>query len=175
MRLMARSVELDPVELLGVGTIGQPGQRRFFLRASGHGESVVLSCEKFHIQGLVAKIQQRLGALGLPTPVQKEAAPPPPPAQPGEPEWVIGELGLGYHESREKFVIVAREAPNRQDQAVEELATARFWATAEQVQVFNRQAEGVLAAGRPLCQHCGLPVDPGGHPCPAANGSRPIF
>ena len=40
---------------------------------------------------------------------------------------------------------------------------------------FSRQAEQVLSGGRPVCTYCGLPIDPAGHPCPASNGSRPIF
>ncbi len=171
---MARSYDFDPADVIGVGTAGQPGQRQFFIRASGAGETVVLNCEKFHVQGLVTRIQERLRALGLE--VGAEAGAEPPPAvQPGEPAWTIGELGLGYHENRERFVVVARETAGDQDAPAEELATARFWITAEQVRHFARQAEVMLAGGRPACRHCGLPIDPGGHPCPAANGSRPIF
>jgi hypothetical protein len=40
---------------------------------------------------------------------------------------------------------------------------------------FTRQAERVLSSGRATCPYCGLPIDPGGHPCPAGNGSRPIL
>lgn len=171
---MSRSVEIDPLESIAVGTVGDPGKRQFFLRASGRAaaEGVLLNCEKFHVQGLVARMRQLLEAQGLEAGSED---PPPPPAAPGEPDWTIGELGLGYHEARERFVIVARESAPDAGEPVEEAATARFWATADQVRVFARQAEAVLAGGRPICQHCGLPIDPAGHPCPAANGSRPIF
>ena len=30
----------------------------------------------------------------------------------------------------------------------------------------------VVNEGRPLCQLCGLPMDPDGHKCPASNGHR---
>ena len=36
------------------------------------------------------------------------------------------------------------------------------------------QREGVFIHSF-ICNRCGLPIDPAGHPCPAANGSRPIF
>lgn len=171
---VARSIDLDPIDGIGVGTVGPPGRRQFFLRASSRGQTIVLYCEKFHVQGLVVRMRQLLEAQGLGTPPESLQ---PPPAEPGDPEWTIGQLGLGYHESKRQFVIVAREATEGEDEPEDSdaLATARFWATPEQVMAFTRQAERVLASGRPTCPYCGLPIDPGGHPCPAGNGSRPIL
>jgi uncharacterized repeat protein (TIGR03847 family) len=168
---VARSIDLDPVDGIGVGTTGPPGRRQFFLRASGGAETIVLNCEKFHVQGLVTRMRQMLEAHGLgPPPAEIQA----PAAEPAEPEWTVGQLGLGYHENRRLFVIVAQQAGDADDDPGS-LATARFWATPEQVLAFTRQAEGVLASGRATCSHCGLPIDPSGHPCPAGNGSRPIL
>ncbi len=168
---MARSIDLDPVDGIGVGTVGPPGERQFFLRASTPDENFVLYCEKFHVQGLVVRIRQLLEAQGFASPPEGIQMPA---AEPGEPEWSIGQLGLGYHESKRLFVIVARQASEGEDDDPSTLATARFWATPELVMAFARQAEGVLSAGRPTCLYCGLPIDSNGHPCPAGNGSRPI-
>lgn len=168
---MARSFDLDPLDGIAVGTIGPPGGRQFFLRAAGKGESVVLNCEKFHVQGLVTRILQFLEAQGVEAAGSAEAAPP---AEPGQVEWAIGELGLGYDESRKMFIIVAREAPAEEGADPAELATARLWASPEQLRDFARQAAAVVASGRPVCPRCGLPMDPAGHPCPASNGSRPV-
>jgi uncharacterized repeat protein (TIGR03847 family) len=163
---MAESFDLRPVETIAVTTEGAPGQRQFFLQVVGAGRSVTLACEKFHVQGLIQRIEQLLAARGG----AAEGPPAVTPAAPLVPEWAIAELGLGYNESKSLFVIVAREAVTDGD-----AATARFWLDEGQLRGFARQAEAVLAAGRPLCQFCGLPIDPAGHPCPAANGSRPIF
>jgi uncharacterized repeat protein (TIGR03847 family) len=167
-----RSFELDPVEELVVAAVGEPGARRFFLLARNGAERATLACEKFHIQGLVARIQQLLETQGLGSafdPTPSKAAP-----EVESEDWTIGELGLGYHESRKLFVIVAREQVGEGEQA-EEVATARFWAGPDRIRAFSRQAEQVLSSGRPVCTYCGLPMDPAGHPCPASNGSRPIF
>ena len=169
---VARSIDLDPIDGIGVGTIGPPGQRQFFIRASRAGEAYVLYCEKFHVQGLVVRIRQLLETQGLGSPPE---ALQPPGAEPGEPEWIVGQLGLGFHESKRLFVIVARQAAENEDDDPDALATARFWATPEQVMAFTKQAERVLSSGRPTCPYCGLAIDPGGHPCPAGNGSRPIL
>jgi uncharacterized repeat protein (TIGR03847 family) len=169
---VTRSFDLDPLKGIAIGTVGPPGRRQFFLRAAAGGESIVLNCEKFHVQGLIARILQLLEAQGLDPSIPGDPAPP---AEPGRVEWVIGELGLGYHESRGMFVIVAREASGEEGAERSELATARFWASPDQLREFARQAAAVVASGRPQCPYCGLPIDPSGHPCPASNGSRPVI
>ena len=58
---MADSFELEPVDALAVATVGEPGRRQFFIQARGGGRTVTLACEKFHIEGLVARIRQEYG------------------------------------------------------------------------------------------------------------------
>jgi uncharacterized repeat protein (TIGR03847 family) len=87
-------------------------------------------------------------------------------------------MGLGYHEARQMFVLVASQvAAGESGEAApaDDVPSVRFWLSHEQVIAFSRQAQSVLAAGRPLCPRCGLPMDPSGHPCPVMNGARPIF
>lgn len=168
--------ELDPVDRIGVAAVGQPGQRRFFLLASGSGHTLTLACEKSQIQALVQRLQQMLESQGIERPEQPAEA-----GQlvPGDPEWQIGELGLGYHEARRMFVLVASQGAageaTEEPAATDDAPSVRFWLSPDQVAGFSRQAESVLAAGRPLCPRCGLPMDPAGHPCPVMNGARPIF
>ena len=168
--MASRSFELEAVDLIAAAAVGEPGRRQFFLLAREGAQDMTLACEKFHIQGLLTRARQLLEAQEQPSETTlRPGAREVPPV--GEPDWSIGELGLGYHESKRKFVIVAREV----EAEGEDPATARLWVTPEQVRAFADQAETVLAGGRPACSHCGLPIDPAGHPCPAANGSRPIF
>ena len=170
--------ELDPVDTIAVAAVGEPGQRRFFLLASGSGRTLTLSCEKSQIQALIVRLHQMLEAQQIETseaPIPMASEPEP---VPGDPEWQIGEMGLGYHEARQMFVLVASqgavgestEAPPDDDSP-----SVRFWLRHDQVIAFSKQAESVLSAGRPLCPRCGLPMDPAGHPCPVMNGARPIF
>src|SRR5256884_5266171 len=87
---VARSIDLDPIDGIGVGTIGPPGRRQFFLRASSGGESIVLYCEKFHVQGLVVRMRQLLEAQGMAAPPAAGEPPAPAkPAQTGDPDWTI--------------------------------------------------------------------------------------
>ena len=169
--------ELDPVDRISVAAVGEPGHRRFFLLASGSGRTLTLACEKSQVQALVLRLNQMLEAQQIERPERSEGSA----VEPGEPEWQIGEMGLGYHETRRMFVLVASqaaagEASESGEQAPEpDAPSVRFWLSHQQVAAFSRQAESVLTAGRPLCPRCGLPMDPSGHPCPVMNGARPIF
>lgn len=167
--------ELDPVDRISVAAVGSPGQRKFFLLASGSGRTLTLGCEKSQIQALVLRLHQMLEAQKIEGEEQTAADPAP---EPGEPEWQIGEMGLGYHEARRMFVLVASEAAvgeSTDETAASDAPSVRFWLSPHQVAAFSKQAENVLTAGRPLCPRCGLPMDPAGHPCPVMNGARPIF
>ena len=163
--------ELDPVEQIAVAAVGQPGQRQFFLLASGSGRTLTLTCEKSQIQALLVRLQQMMAAQGIEGADASAGSA----LLPGEPEWQVGEMGLGYHEDRRMFVLVASEGAAGDEGAREEAPSVRFWLSHRQVAEFSKQAESVLTAGRPLCPRCGLPMDPAGHPCPVNNGARPIF
>ena len=176
--------ELDPVDRIAIAAVGEPGQRKFFLLASGSGRTLTLGCEKSQVQALVVRLHQMLEAQQIDAP--EEAPAPKADVVPGDPEWQIGEMGLGYHEARRMFVLVASEgavgaegeggAQLRQaDPETDDAPSVRFWLSHDQVVAFSKQAESVLSAGRPLCPRCGLPIDPSGHPCPVMNGARPIF
>jgi uncharacterized repeat protein (TIGR03847 family) len=164
--------ELDPVDEIAVVAVGQPGQRQFFLLAKGRGRTLTLACEKAQIQALIVRLHQMMEAQGIQAPerASRRGA-----LAPGEPEWQVGEMGLGYHEARRMFVLVASQSAAGEEGPPEEGPSIRFWLSHEQVGIFSKQAETVLTAGRPLCPRCGLPMDPAAHPCPVLNGARPIF
>jgi uncharacterized repeat protein (TIGR03847 family) len=165
--------ELDPVDEIAVAAVGDPGARSFFLCARSRGRTLTLACEKAQVQALVVRLQQLLESQGL---HNEGGSARDTTLQPGEPEWRVAEMGLGFHEARKMFVIVASETATAEDATPEDArSTVRFWLSPQQVQAFSLQAEKVLTAGRALCPRCGLPMDAGGHPCPASNGARPIF
>ena len=169
--------ELDPVDAIAIAAVGEPGHRRFFLLAAGLGRTLTLACEKSQIQALVVRLHQMMEAQGVET---KGRAAGTSGLLPGDPEWQVAELGLGYHEARKMFVLVASQAPVEGEVAGAEPPagdnpSVRFWLSHRQAADFSQQAEQVITSGRPLCPRCGLPMDPAGHPCPVSNGARPIF
>jgi uncharacterized repeat protein (TIGR03847 family) len=164
--------ELDPVDAISLAAVGEPGQRRFFLLASGGGRTMTLACEKSQVQALIARLHQMMEAQGIEAETQAAGSGR---LLPGEPDWQVGEMGLGYHEGRRMFVLVASEAATPEGEPEAEAPSVRFWLSHRQAADFSKQAEQVIASGRPLCPRCGLPMDPAGHPCPVMNGARPIF
>lgn len=164
--------ELDPVDRIAVAAVGKPGERRFFLLATGSGRTLTLACEKSQIQALIVRLAQMMEAQGIEAPAHPGDVAS---VQPGEPEWQVAEMGLGYHEARQMFVLVASQGAAGEEGASDDAPSVRFWLSHRQVVAFSKQAESVLTAGRPLCPRCGLPMDPAGHPCPVSNGARPIF
>src|SRR5437660_11339441 len=105
--MASRSFELESVDEIAAAAVGDPGQRHFFLVARDGTVGMTLACEKFHIQGLLTRARQLLEA--------QELAAEAPAANPalgpvvGEPDWSTGDPGLGFPESKRKFVTVPRE------------------------------------------------------------------
>src|SRR6266571_8372389 len=135
--------ELDPVDRIEVAAVGEPGQRRFFLMATGSGQTLTLGCEKSQIQALVVRLHQMLEVqkIETPEPVQGVASDGP---APGDPEWQIAEMGLGYHEARRMFVLVASQGAAGEGEPSEDAPSVRFWLSHEQVAAFSKQAQEVL-------------------------------
>jgi uncharacterized repeat protein (TIGR03847 family) len=98
--------------------------------------------------------------------------------EPTEPEWRIGMMGLTYEEADERVLVLVRpideqaedEEPSLED---DDAPGVQFHLRRDQVRAFILHSLAVVAEGRPLCQLCGLPIDPEGHICPASNGHRP--
>lgn len=175
---MARSViDLNPVTRLTVGTIGEPGQRVFYLQAHQGRLVVSLVCEKEQAQALAIGIEQMLMQLAQRDP--RKAGPPDEVLaqdmaleEPVEPAFRIGQMGLGYAEEDNLLVLVAQELLS-EDQDPESASAVRFWFTPLQARTFARHALQVVAAGRPLCPLCNAPMEPGGeHFCPRKNGHK---
>ncbi|MDP9225090.1 MAG: DUF3090 family protein, partial [Actinomycetota bacterium] len=102
--------------------------------------------------------------------------------EPTEPEWRIGMMGLTYEETEERVLILVRSVDEQPEEEEEEPPPleepddelgVQFHLRRDQVRAFILHALAVVAEGRPLCQLCGLPIDPEGHICPASNGHRP--
>ena len=168
MTMTDADLEMDRVDWLSTGTVGPPGQRTFFIQARQGHRQVTLQVEKAHVQALAERVAEILASMELASAPQSDMSL----QEPLEPSFRVSDVGLGFHEERGLFVLVARELRTETEEAAR---VARLWITPQAIGEFAARAREVTSKGRPLCPHCGLPVDPAGHPCPAANGSKPIF
>jgi uncharacterized repeat protein (TIGR03847 family) len=176
-------MDLEQVDRITVGAVGEPGSRVFYLQMRSGAEILSVILEKQQLQLLASSIDELLGQLDRPTDVP--ADPDAGLEEPIEPLWRVGRLSLGYHDDLdlvllevEELVPEAEEADDEDEGPTAPPVTEpaidpqriRVWATREQMRGLARHGAGVVAAGRPLCQFCGNPLDASGHVCPAMNG-----
>jgi uncharacterized repeat protein (TIGR03847 family) len=160
---MSESFELPKPEHFTCGTVGEPGQRVFFIQARQGRRLVTLKSEKEQVRALGEYLAQLLDKLPAGTGVKlPEAAL----VEPIEPAWPIASIGLGYDDDTKRIVIVATAVVEDEG---EEAATARFAVTREQAAAFIARAEMLMKGGRAICPMCSQPKDPG-HVCPRSNG-----
>lgn len=164
---MSSSFDLHNVERITVGTVGPPGERVFFLQARQGAELVTLKLEKSQVAALstyLGELLQELPRPGhLPDDLDLE--------EPAVPEWTVGSLGITYSEETDRFLLVAEELSEEDEDP--DAGDARFVVTREQVAALAIRGTQLVEAGRPPCPLCGYPLDPKGHSCPRTNGHRP--
>ena len=87
--------------------------------------------------------------------------------EPIEEQWTVGPIGVAYDDEGDVIVVVLEELV--EDEIADEGASVRVRLTRAQVAAFVARGRELVAAGRPACPFCGLPVDPEGHHCPRMN------
>lgn len=162
------------------GTIGQPGQRTFFIQVSEgirtcsfkvEKQQVAALCE--YLDGILADLPPA-GDIGLlSTPIAED---------PLGLLWPVGRLAVAYEDADDRIVVVAEELieidddleidfddPDALTAAGLDPSTARIRMSRAQVAAFIAVGNDLVRAGRPACRLCGRPIDPEGHACPRLN------
>ena len=163
------------------GTVGEPGERSFYLQAIEDSRTVSVLLEKQQVSVLA----ERIGALltevtrrfGAGVPEAASGADLDPLAVPLEEEFRVGTMGLGWDAESQAVVIELLAATEEEvDESVvlgdtEEGPDAlRVFLSPVQARAFTTRAERVISAGRPPCPLCAEPMDAEGHICPRQNG-----
>ena len=180
----------DPPERFVVGTVGEPGQRTFFLQARSGSRLTSVVLEKEQVAALAERVDEMLDEI-----VRTSAGESPVPAvspvelddsepleQPIEEEFRVGTMTLAWDNSTEQvvleiFSVEASAEDEEEDDAVggeddDAGEVLEVHLTAATARAFAKRANSVVSAGRPSCPFCGNPLDPEGHICPRANGFR---
>ncbi|WAL69155.1 DUF3090 domain-containing protein [Amycolatopsis cynarae] len=167
------------------GTVGEPGDRTFYLQASEDVRTISVTIEKQQ----VAVLAERLGALleeiasrfgaDVPEIVPGELVDVDPLRVPVEEEFRVGTMGLGWDaESKAVVIELLAITEGEVDETVvlddteEGPDAVRVFLTPAAARAFVERAERVVNAGRKPCPLCGEPLDPAGHICPRQNGYR---
>lgn len=168
--------ELNPVNHITTGYIGQPGKRVFYLQASQGPQVVTLVVEKMQVEALAQGLDEFVKDLAEKFPDLPEAASTYPAEQmklrvPLDPAFRVGQMGLGYDQERDLIVLVAQEVTTENREA-EEAGVARLFATRAQMLALASHGREIIQHGRPTCPLCGQPIDPESHFCPRRNGHK---
>lgn len=166
------------------GTVGQPGDRTFYLQAVHESRIVSVMLEKQQVQILA----DRIGAL-LDEIHRRFGTPVPPPADrvgdlhplvmPVDAEFRVGTMGLGWDAESEAVVVELLAITEGEfdesvvlDDTDEGPDAVRVFLTTEAAREFAARSSRVISAGRPPCPLCAEPLDPEGHLCIRTNGYK---
>jgi uncharacterized repeat protein (TIGR03847 family) len=181
--------EYDPPERFVAGTVGEPGQRTFFLQASAGGRVTSVALEKQQVSVLAERVDALLdevvrrssGEAAVPAITPTEVEDSEPLATPIEEEFRVGTMALAWDPDDEVVVIEAQALTEDEDDDESVLIAEddedgppllRVRIPGPAARAFVTRAQAVVSAGRPPCPFCGGPLDAGGHVCPRANGYR---
>lgn len=198
-------IELETVDSLGAGAVGDPGEREFFLQARTESAQLTVLVEKEQVALLATEAVAFLDRIAEDYPEEGASVPEPVVRQAGlrEPTVPLFRarlIGLGFDPERELVLIELRERSSDDEDDGEALKSeaeatgadlpdlpeagtavaeptddeeegyvARIYATRLQVRAMAAKGAEAVAAGRPLCPLCDMPMDPAGHRCPRWN------
>ena len=172
---MSRVRKLDPLESFIVGTIGQPGEREFYLQAKFHGGIHSFAIDKGQVSALADRMAMLIGELKA-ADYRFENVIAVPLEVPLIPEFQIGVIGIVWLGESEQVSLDIQEITDGDNDLVPEgeagPALFRLMMSPDIANAFVNQARKVVSAGRAPCPFCGLPLNREGHLCPRANGYR---
>ena len=184
----------DEPDRFVAGTVGQPGERAFFLQAREGNRITSVSCEKQQVSVLAEHLDRVLdevvrrstGSAAVP-PASTRTRDTDPLDAPIAEEFRVGTMTIAWDPSIDRVVIElfsnvdveesddeAGDAVESEEVNADEVFVVKI--TAAYARDFVARANALVSAGRPPCPFCLQPLDPQGHICPRANGyRRPLF
>jgi uncharacterized repeat protein (TIGR03847 family) len=172
---MARRLFIfDDPDRFVAGTIGEPGDRTFFLQARKGAAVVSVVLEKAQVAALAGRMSDLLDAVSPAAPL---LAPPDerPLDEPLVDVFRVGPMALAWDAAVEQVVVEAQpegesgdyiELPDDVDDGPD---LVRVRIGPDRAREFVRRAAALVTAGRPTCPFCGEPLEPTGHFCPRTN------
>lgn len=167
------------------GTVGEPGDRAFYLQAIESSRTISVLLEKQQVSVLAERITALLGEVSkrfgednlLGTTVATGSSDNDPLAVPLEEEFRVGTMGLGWDADSSSIVVellaVTEEEIDESvvlDDTEEGPDALRVFLSPTAAKSFAERAEKVVDAGRAPCPLCAEPLDPEGHVCVRLSG-----
>ncbi|HLA16624.1 MAG TPA: DUF3090 domain-containing protein [Candidatus Limnocylindrales bacterium] len=177
---MARRIVIfDPPTRFVADAMGIPGERTFYLQARDADRIASVALEKAQVAvlaermaSLVAELLRRR-VVDMTDPVADTE----PLDEPLNEMFRVGALTLGWDADDDRVLVECREVTDDDEAAVQlpdddpdgpDIVRVRI--TIDDARAFIERAVRIVAAGRPPCPYCGLPLEKTGHLCPRRNG-----
>ena len=165
--------EFTMPERFVAGTVGEPGERAFYLQVRSNARLFSVAVEKAQVQAISARLEVMIAEIRKSNPlmiIEKLPIDDAPLESPIDAEFQIGAMSLAWDEESTLICVELFELEDDQEDAEGEVVEINI--TVAMAAAFAARSKAVVNAGRLPCPFCGIPIDPRGHLCPRANGYR---
>ncbi len=162
----------NSVERFVAGTVGQPGDRAFFLQARDGNRLVTVAIEKLQVAALTERLEIMINSFrksDVSIQLLSNEIDDGPLELPIESEFEVGSISISWDDSRRLMSIELLEIATEE---IETLNSLKVQLSISMCNAFIKRSKALIGAGRLPCPFCGMPIDPQGHLCPRANGYR---
>lgn len=179
-----RIILFDQPNRFTCGTVGEPGERTFFIQARSGARLTSVSLEKSQVQALADRLTYMVREIRGNDPSILLAQLPrddAPLDTPIDEEFRVGVIGLAFDTARTVIQLDLQAVSENTEEVpdfidVDDLSSdldiLRVIISPSEAIRFSKRALAVVNAGRLPCPFCGGPIDRRGHLCPRANGYR---
>ena len=165
--------EFTTPERFVAGTVGEPGERAFYLQIRSNARLFSVAVEKAQVQAISARLEVMIAEIRKSNPlmiIEKLPIDDAPLESPIDAEFQIGAISLACDEESTLICVELFELEDDEEDSEGEVVEINV--TVAMAAAFAARSKAVVNAGRLPCPFCGIPIDPRGHLCPRANGYR---
>jgi len=165
--------EFTKPERFVAGTVGEPGERAFYLQVRASTRLLCVAVEKAQVQAISSRLEIMIGEIRKSNPLLIVEKLPTDDAQlesPIDAEFQIGAMSLAWDDESKLISVELFELEDDEEDSEGEVVIINI--SIAMAAAFCARSKAVVNAGRLPCPFCGIPIDPRGHLCPRANGYR---
>lgn len=165
--------EFTKPERFVAGTVGEPGERAFYLQIRSSSRLFSVAVEKAQVQAITSRLEVMIAEIRKSNPLiplEKFPTDDAPLDSPIDSEFQIGAMSLAWDDDSKLICVELFELEDDEEDSEGEVVVINI--SLAMALAFSARSKAVVSAGRLPCPFCGIPIDPRGHLCPRANGYR---
>ena len=165
--------EFTTPERFVAGTVGEPGERAFYLQIRTSSRLFSVAVEKAQVQAMSSRLEVMIAEIrksNTSMMIDKLPTDDAPLESPIDAEFQIGAMSLAWDDDSKLICVELFELEDDEEDSEGEVVVINI--SLAMAAAFSVRSKAVVNAGRLPCPFCGIPIDPRGHLCPRANGYR---